>query len=244
MAVSRRDEIAGRRRGSLSSHVADAIEEMIQSEEFDVGDKLPTESELGRMFDVSRTVIREAVSHLKSLGVVESRRGVGAFIRRRHAGGAFLSRGLSPSTADEILQLLEFRLPIEIEAAGLAAQRRTDADLAALAASLEKFASPLDDNLARREDFEFHRLIGAAARNPVFVAFYDSLGEALVPRSHVSELVIQARIKRYLEQVLGEHRQIFARIEAADAEGARAAMREHLRRSFELYRSRVEPENA
>lgn len=243
MAVSQRHEIAGRRRGNLSSHVANALEEMIRNEELKVGDKMPTESELGQMFDVSRTVIREAVSHLKSLGVVESRRGVGAFIRRPHAGTSFLAQGLTPGTVKEILDLLEFRIPIEVEAAGLAARRRSDDDLAKLEDNLRRFADNIGDELAKREDFEFHRLIGIASRNPIYANFYDSLGDAMVPRTHVADLVIQSRIKGYLDQVLDEHRRIHACIAEGDVEGARQAMRLHLSRSYELYLSRLD-ENA
>src|SRR5699024_6531302 len=120
--------IAGRNRGSLASQVAASLERMIKQGEFQVGDKLPTESRLGSMYDVSRTVVREAISHLKSAGLVESRRGVGAFIIRRDTDMAFMLKGLSRRTAQEIINILEFRIAIECEAASLAAQRRTDAD--------------------------------------------------------------------------------------------------------------------
>lgn len=240
MAISRRHAIADRRRDSLSSLVANALEEMIRSEELKIGDKLPTESELGQMFDVSRTVVREAVSHLKSLGVVESRRGVGAFVRRQHAGTSFLAQGPSPGTVTDILDLLEFRIAVEVEAAGLAAKRRNDDDLARLEDNLRRFADNPGDDLAKREDFEFHRLIGVASRNPIYANFYDSLGDAMLPRSQVADLVIPSRIKGYLDQVLDEHRGIHACIAAGDVEGAKRAMHLHLSRSYEFYLSQLD----
>ncbi|WP_249975330.1 FadR/GntR family transcriptional regulator [Vreelandella olivaria] len=240
MTTAHRHEIASRKKESLSSLVSNALEEMIRTEQLKVGDKLPTESELGRMFDVSRTVVREAVSHLKSLGVVESRRGVGAFIRRAHASSSFLAQGVSSGTVREILDLLEFRLPIEVEAAGLAAKRRTEEDLARLAENIERFSNNPGNDLAKQEDFEFHYLIGQASKNPVYANFYDSLGDALVPRTRVADRVIPSRIKGYLDRVLEEHRQIYSCISAGDPEGARQAMRLHLSCSYEFYLSRLE----
>lgn len=241
MPASSRQEIATRKRGSLASQVASSLEEMIHANEFKVGDKLPTENALGEMFDVSRTVIREAVSHLKSSGLVETRRGVGAFVLRRHADVASMIQGLSATTANEILDVLEFRMAIETEAAALAARRRTQADLDALAANLDGFADAIGGaDFAKHADFEFHRLIGSATRNPVFVRFYDFFGLAMVPRSHIADLNERLEITRYLAQVLAEHREIYCAIVAGDPDRAEQTMRGHLSRSYTLYHTRAE----
>lgn len=228
--------IAGRNRGSLASQVASSLERMIKQGEFQVGDKLPTESALGAMYDVSRTVVREAVSHLKSAGLVETRRGVGAFIIRRDTDMAFMLKGLSRQTAEEIINILEFRIAIECEAASLAAERRTEEDLAALGANLERFSDSIGGaELAKQEDFEFHRLIGQACHNPVFDRFYEFFGLSMVPRSHVADLGAKDDMSKYLGRVLGEHREIHEQIVAGDGQASRAAMRRHLDRSYRLY---------
>ncbi|RKQ96351.1 DNA-binding FadR family transcriptional regulator [Kushneria sinocarnis] len=230
-----------RRRQNLSAYVVSALEEMIQQEQLKVGDRLPTESQLGEMFDVSRTVVREAVSHLKSRGMVETRRGIGAFVLRRHASTSFMTEGLSLETASEIVQVLEFRIPIETEAAGLAAARRTPEDIAALEDNLARFARSIGDrHLAKQEDFEFHRLIGAACRNHVYLRFYDFFGETMVPRSHVEDLGARDEVIRYLENVLEEHRAIYRAIVDQAGDRARQAMQDHLGRSWRLYHGRLE----
>jgi DNA-binding FadR family transcriptional regulator len=237
MIVTDAQTIAGRNRGSLASQVATSLERMIKQGEFQVGDKLPTESALGSMYDVSRTVVREAVSHLKSAGLVETRRGVGAFIIRRDTDMAFMLKGLSRRTAQEIINILEFRIAIESEAASLAARRRTDADLAALEANLERFKEGIGGSeLVKQEDFEFHRLIGQACHNPVYDRFYEFFGLSMVPRSHVADLGAREDMSKYLNRVLGEHRAIYAQIRAEDSQASREAVRRHLERSYRLYK--------
>jgi DNA-binding FadR family transcriptional regulator len=241
MASSPWQEIAARERGSLASRVANSLEEMIQGGQFQIGDKLPTESALGDMFDVSRTVVREAVSHLKSLGLVETRRGVGAFVVRRHSGVSSMIQGLSHRTVNEILNILEFRMAVEVEAASLAAHRRTTKDMEAMQINIERFAAGVKGaDFAKQEDFEFHRLIGNSCKNPVYIRFYDSFGLAMVPRTHIADLSERLEISRYLEQVLAEHCEIYQCILNQDAEGAKTAMRRHLHRSYKLYQTRAE----
>ena len=112
----------------LSDQVAEALSTEIRSERLAAGDKLPTEAALVEQFGVSRTVVREAVSRLKSLGLVDSRQGSGVFVR---------SGGFSPLNFDArsavsrqaVVQMVEVRRALEAEVAALAAQRRSSADV-------------------------------------------------------------------------------------------------------------------
>lgn len=109
-------------------HVADQLEALITQGKVAVGEKLPTENSLCDSFGVSRTVIREAITHLKSLGLVETRRGVGTSVLRSSTVEARPAERINPTTVEDILHLLELRLTLEPAAAELAALRHDDED--------------------------------------------------------------------------------------------------------------------
>jgi len=112
----------------LSEQVAEALSAEIRAGRPAAGDKLPTEAALVEQFAVSRTVVREAVSRLKSLGLVESRQGSGVFVKRAaFAPLNFDTR--SAASMQAVIQMVEVRRALEAEVAALAAQRRTAADV-------------------------------------------------------------------------------------------------------------------
>ena len=120
------------RRPKLSETVVAAIREQLQTGLMQPGQKLPTEGQLTETFGVSRTVIREAIAQLAAAGLVEPRQGAGVFVIEQisTAFGALTSEmGTKNSIA---LNVLEVRLAIEIELAGLAATRRNAAQEAAI----------------------------------------------------------------------------------------------------------------
>ena len=110
---------------SLSGQVADAIAAEIRGGRLAAGDKLPTEAALVSQFAVSRTVVREAVSRLKSLGLVDSRQGSGVYV---------LAPGIEPlqfdlphaASREAVMQIVEVRRALEAEVAELAALRRSN----------------------------------------------------------------------------------------------------------------------
>src|SRR5699024_4147361 len=115
-------------RESLSVYVADHLEELLLCGDIVVGQKLPTENELSELFGVSRTVVREAVMQLKSMGLVETLRGIGTtVIRTTHADEPTATK-IDLTTVENILHALELRLFLEPAAAMLAAERHNDND--------------------------------------------------------------------------------------------------------------------
>src|SRR5260221_3357869 len=209
------------------------------------GARLPTELEMMASFGVSRTVIREAVSALRSEGLVLTRQGVGAFVASDVKGRPFRIDPDGLKSLHEILRIMELRMSVEIFAAGLAAVRRSASQLQRIAAALGR----IDVAIARGEtaiaaDFDFHRAIAKATGNPYFQNFLDYLGHYIIPRQTL-------RIERrdsgtqgaYLRKVQGEHHTIHDAIAAGDAGAARAAMRTHLDNSLKRY-SRFEAEFA
>lgn len=189
------------------------------------GELLPSEGELAVRFDVSRTVVREAISRLRAAGLVETRRGRGSFVLARPAAQDFAhSLGTVRSPLDR-RQLLELRRGIEVEAAALAAARRTPSALAAIDAALRRMAAVRGSaSDAVEADFAFHRAVAAATANRFYLDLLDTFGAGAITRPYAGA----EHDPGHLDQVVGEHRRIRDAIAAADPLGAAAAMRTHL----------------
>lgn len=223
--------------GSLSTHVADQLEALITQGKIAVGEKLPTENSLCDSFGVSRTVIREAITHLKSLGLVETRRGVGTTVLRSTTLEARPAERINPTTVEDILYVLELRLTLEPAMAELAALRHGDEDRRRLEAAHAAFVRAcVEKSQARVEDYEFHHAIARATGNPFFNQFYEQLSQSVIPRAKLLSIEINpVTSERYLERVQQEHAYILEAILARDSEAARETMFQHLNRARNMY---------
>ncbi|WP_111415588.1 FadR/GntR family transcriptional regulator [Billgrantia lactosivorans] len=230
------------KQGSLPSHVADKLEALILEGKIKVGDKLPTEARLCDSFGVSRTVIREAVTHLKSLGLVETRRGVGTTVLRSTAIEARPAERISPTTIEDILHVLELRLSLEPAAAALAARRYDEQDRRHLEAKHAAFIKAhAEKSQARVEDYEFHFAIFQAAKNPFFAQLYSQLSQSMIPRAKLlAGDIDRAAAERYIGRVKEEHGYILEAILSRDEAAARETMYQHLNRSWNLYSAYLE----
>jgi GntR family transcriptional regulator, transcriptional repressor for pyruvate dehydrogenase complex len=207
--------------------VVDQLLERIHSGEFAPNQRLPTERELGELFGVSRGVIREAIKVLGTLGVVESRQGSGTFVSANLVPS--VSRALVLSAKPEessLLSLMEFRAPLEVLAAKLAAERRIDTEGTEIRESAERTASmagSTDFVKFGAEDDRFHGLIYAAARNPFLLTVLGAIRQ--IQHTAVS-LVVSA--SGSIDIAGAQHRTIAAAIADGDADGAAAAMSAHI----------------
>ncbi len=212
---------------SLSDQVAQALGMEIRELRLLEGDKLPTEAALVKQFGVSRTVVREAISRLKSLGLVESRQGSGAFVK---------ALGFSPLQFDAqsvaskraVVQMVEVRRALEAEVAALAAQRRSAADLK----RIEQAAKALDRTVQAGgdgvdQDVALHRAIADAAQNEFLISTLDYLRQFLHGATRVTR-ANEARRADFAKQVQTEHQAIIEAIIAADAGKARKAAARHM----------------
>lgn len=235
--IARLDVHKVARQGSLSTHVADQLEELILQGKVKAGEKLPTESQLCDSFGVSRTVIREAMTHLKSLGLVETRRGVGTTVLRAQAVEARPAERINPTTVEDILHVLELRLSMEPAAAELAAIRHDDEDRQRMESTHAAFLKACrEKSQARVEDYEFHHAIALATHNPTFPHLYEQLSPSGIPRAKLLTIDINpSAAARYLERVQEEHGFILEAILSRDAEAARETMFQHLNRSRTMY---------
>jgi DNA-binding FadR family transcriptional regulator len=200
------------------------------------GARLPTETELAQRFDVSRGVARECLRSLEERGLVMVKHGSGATVLPETEWDMFNTDVIaavldSDRSAAMLGDYLECRRLLEIEAAGLAAERATNDHLAALSdamdrmsvAAIEAPGSPSAEDLFHAADVAFHRAVIRATGNVALGRMTEPVHRALAAARRPL-----ARPEHRLERSLPEHRRILAAIAARDPEAARAAMREHL----------------
>ena len=195
------------------------------------GTRLPSERQLAARFAVSRPVVREALRSLVERGLIEVVPGRGTFVRAARASDALrpldvLYRRASATPRD----LVEARLMLEREAAGLAAERATADELEAMARVLDRLEQA--DGLIQRArwDVTFHALIARMSHNPVIETMFSSIA------SLTFELVLRSLSDSSVaREGLPYHREIHAALRARDAERARRAIGEHLLIGRRLY---------
>lgn len=222
---------------NLTSELTARLMEEITSGKLAPSARLPTEQEMIATFGVSRTVVREAISALRAEGLVESRQGAGIFVTSDMTLRPFRLDPDGLKTLQGVIDLMELRMSVEIEAAGLAAERRTPRNIADIEASLTAFerAVAIGDE-AVDADYLFHLAVSKATQNDHFRAFIEYLGRHIIPRRsiHIGAGSDDDR-RAYLGKVQAEHRTILGAIEAGNPGAARSAMRKHLREGRQRY---------
>lgn len=213
---------------NMPDRVTEALQGLIRSGEFPPKSRLPAETEMAARFGVSRTVIREAVSRLKSEGLVQSRQGSGVFVRESNLDAPFRINPVVADSALAALQILELRRGLESEIAALAAERRSKKQATEIKEKLRAIdADVAAGNDGVDADMEFHRSIARAAGNPHFLALWDFVSQFLKKTMAITRS-LEARKEPLALQVLQEHELLVDAIVRKDIEGARAAARNHM----------------
>jgi DNA-binding FadR family transcriptional regulator len=223
---------------SLTAEVVDRLAEQIISGKLPVGAKLPSETEMMRGMGVSRTVVREAVAALRARGLVITRQGAGAFVDRDAGRQPYAIDPEGLGSLDSVLDILELRMAVESEAAAIASERATAAQIKAIGEAHRVFSRALTNGeRAIKEDFAFHQAIALATQNTRFVEFLDFLGRLIIPRQSIRSFEGNPEGPRqYLARIEREHEAIFQAIGSHAPKKAREAMRGHLVKSRERYR--------
>ena len=214
----------------LPDEIAARLTQAIQVGEFAVGDRLPSERLLCEQFSVSRAVVREALSQMKSEGLVTSRAGSGVFVTERNQRQAFRMQDVVINEEDSLALVMELLVTIEVASTRFAAMRRTPEDLKRIRRALIGMEYEIaNDRLGDDEDFAFHQAIVDATHNPHFRALSEHL-------EHGARRVIrQARSNTksnhadLVEAVQQEHKAIYDAISAGDPDQAELAAETHLR---------------
>jgi DNA-binding FadR family transcriptional regulator len=204
-------------RRSAADDVRAQLVELIESGKFKVDDRLPPEHELAKQFGVSRPVVREALVGLNALGLTTSQAGRGTFVASNHVRMPLLLGRYSPTHLNEVRHYLE------VPAARLAAERRTDADIGRLAGILVRMEDADDPTKRNKLDADFHIAVARAAENPLMVKLIEDLRTVLEAHSLAAATVPSRRAG-----AITEHRAIYEAILRRDGEGAAAAMSAHV----------------
>ncbi len=225
---------------NLVETVAQRLREAIVAGELKPGIKLPSENGLTKQHQVSRTVIREAIASLRADGLVEVRHGVGVFVLPRAASLQNGLRAADSRRVSSIIEMLEVRAAIEIEAAGLAASRSSPAQQELIFECLDAMARQIAAGSSTVEsDRAFHLAIADATNNPRFRELLEAIGEQMIPRSQFREKDADTTPPEYLSQIQKEHAGIAKAISEGDEAASREAMRAHLKGSQQRYRALI-----
>ncbi|APY86253.1 FadR family transcriptional regulator [Streptomyces alfalfae] len=215
----------------LVEQAAARLREQISGGHWPVGTKLPGETTLAKELGVGRSTLREALRALAGAGLVRARQGAGVFVTATEPVADWPARLRRAAVTD----VYEVRMLVEVQAARLAALRRTDEDIAAMRAALDgrRAAAAEDDAAFVDADIALHAAIVAAARNPVlndlFAEFMPALRQGLVDLLELTGL-------RGEEANHGDaaHAELVRAVEAKDAEGAARAAQDELQATLAL----------
>lgn len=213
---------------NLTERVAQLLREKVDRGDFAVGTKLPAEGKMAQQLGVSRTVVREAVSRLKSDGLLESRQGSGVFVLSQTGFASVRVNTHGVDSVRAVIEMLDLRRAIETEAAGLAAERATPEQVQGLRMTLAALSAAVADGRdGVEEDVSFHQQIAAATGNRHYVAVLGFLDQLLRKVTRITR-ANEARRANFAQQVRTEHEAILSAIESRDAAAARRAGRIHM----------------
>jgi DNA-binding FadR family transcriptional regulator len=221
-----------------TEEVVERIAAQIAEGQLPAGARLPTEQAMMAAMGVSRTVVREAISALRARGLVLTRQGAGAFVSADSAQQPYAIDPDGLGSLNSVIEILELRTAVEMEAAAIASERATAAQLKAIAKASATFSRAIENgDRAVKEDFDFHFAIAIATQNSRFIGFLEFLGGLIIPRQSIRTFEGNAELQtRYLESVEREHQVIVDAITARSPRKARDAMRRHLLNGKERYR--------
>ena len=229
----------------LADIVYDQLFRLIARGEFPEGCKLPPEDDLGSRFGVSRPIVREALARLREQGSVRSQRGSGSIVIKGEGPGA---QAFPPiRTIADLLRSYEFRINVEVAVAGLAAMRRSKADLEEIKETLDRAEDVLGAgayHLLADINFSFHRAIARATQNPYYLHTLRMMPN-FVGRDRLNITVFGSDdFVEYQRQVHDEHCSISAAVRERDVGRARSEMEHHIAsaRDFVLERQTLHVE--
>ncbi len=225
----------------LYERVVEKVLDLITTNTWKAGYRLPSERELAEAFGVSRTVVREAVKALEAQGVLESITGSGVYVRA--ADSSIVSRSLQTyfqlsNQTDFEIKLSEVRRVLEVEVAALAAERATPEQRTELRKICETMRAGGPAERMADLDFKLHTTLAEATQNELFKIL---LAPVLDQFHDQITLTWKGYGRRPVETVLGQHEAIVAAVESGQAEAARQAMLKHLAYSRQVVEALSQP---
>lgn len=214
----------------IYEEIVEQIWQLIKEGQIKPGDKLPSERHLVESFKVSRASIREALSALEMMGLLEVRTGEGAYIRQVQTDSMAVSLTWSLSMEKaSVMEMLEVRRMMEVQAAGYAAERASDAELRELENIINSMRANMHNSgsIGEKADHSFHYNIAKATHNKITVRLMDTISD------HLRHIIRAIRSKLYEgkytpELLYEEHVRILSAMKDRNAEEARTQMKIHL----------------
>ena len=215
----------------LSDQLATELRSRIETGALAPGDKLPTEAVLATQFAVSRTVVREAVSRLRSTGLLIARQGSGVFVAALEAVRPLAFDASVLANLGAVLEVVEVRRALESETAALAAERATPAQRDVIARAWARVdASVASGSAAIDDDLAFHQAIAEASGNRQFARLLRHLEHYLCDAMAVTRRNESLKVE-YIAEVRHEHLALLQAITQGDAAAAREAAAHHMRQA-------------
>ncbi|MDD1502564.1 FadR/GntR family transcriptional regulator [Lysinibacillus sp. CNPSo 3705] len=214
----------------IYEEVSEIIYEKIRTGELKPGDRLDSVEQLAEQLQVSRSAIREALSALKAMGLIEIKQGSGTFVKSNQSNQLDfpLSTAILTNKQD-ISHLLEVRKIIEVGAAASAAIHRTEEDIQSMMQILDEMKRVQGDGeLGEKVDFQFHTAISAASKNPLLTTILDQVSGLMIATMKETRRIWLYSKKITSEKLYDEHMQIFLAIKQQNEELAKHAMASHL----------------
>ncbi len=208
--------------------IVEQIRDLIREGKLKPGDKLPPENNLAAEFGASRPSVREALSALEILGVIESRGGKGNFISDSLGSPFYKQRFEELEEEESPSELLEARESLETEIAELAAKKATKEDIDVLQNSLNKLKSATNISEFMEFDWKFHVSIAKAAHNKLLLSMMIYLADGLKETLWTNLKKKSLNIPGHTQRRLKEHTEIFNAIKNKDSKGAHEKMYSHL----------------
>ncbi len=214
-------------RQNLSDEIAQRIAQLIHSREYEPGSRLPAITDMARQFGVGAPTLREALTKLETVGVLDIRHGSGVYVGRSPESLMITNPVLEARASKKLLvDLIEARIPIELQTASLAATNATEDHLAEMDRLLTHAGRSFDDSsLLTQVNLSFHRQIALASGNVVMHQILDVLSSLFKDEQR---LILNIHGRR--EDDHREHVEIYEALRVRDAQLAVARMRSHLAR--------------
>ncbi|OES46563.1 FadR/GntR family transcriptional regulator [Domibacillus iocasae] len=214
----------------IYEEVADTLLESIRSGDLKPGEKLDSVQRLAESFQVGRSAIREALTSLRAMGLIEMRQGEGTYVKSFEAAGiAFPLQSALLMNSDDLKSLMEVRKILETGIAASAAERRTLDDLNAMQLAVRDMVKySADPELGEKADLAFHLAIAEAAGNSLLSSLMHHVSDMTAESMRETRRLCLYEETATVDQLNVQHEAILQAIESRDAKQARKAMNTHL----------------
>ncbi|HHV65197.1 MAG TPA: FadR family transcriptional regulator [Peptococcaceae bacterium] len=219
----------------IYEEIIEQIKQHIQEGRLNPGDKLPPERDLVKFFNVSRASIREALSALQTMGLLEVRTGEGTFVRKPMLEPGALPLNIIFKPDETVInEIFEVRKMIEAQAAGIAAEKATAEELKDLGFILEGMKKELRETHTLRAELDnnFHNKIIQASHNQIAASIFQAINQPI--KQLQTHIMFNNSANSHLSKIVGDHQKIYDAILKKDSVKSRHYMLKHLDRMAKL----------